>query len=206
MVDAERIEIASSADVAQSQILRLYFVVDRMTTALSITLRSCRTLPGQLYESNLSRAASLSVQARAGRVCGGSVRGSSSINSFDVAAPLAKRRNVQVRRRSADSTSPRGISRPARNRPESRLVAAIIRTSTMISLASADGKERVSFHDSQQLGLALQSHFADFIQEQRAGVGLLKPAHMIRLGAGERSSSCGRTVGFPSARAEWRRN
>ena len=36
------------------------------------------------------------------------------------------------------------------------------------------------FENSQQLGLAVERHFADFVEKQRAGVGLLEPGRRGR--------------------------
>ena len=39
---------------------------------------------------------------------------------------------------------------------------------------SANPLERVAFQNAQELRLNLQRHLADFVEEQRASVGLLK--------------------------------
>ena len=64
-------------------------------------------------------------------------------------------------------------------------MAAITRTSTLTSSRGADRQERVAFENPQQLGLAFERQFADFVEKQRAQVGLLEEARVVAVGAGE---------------------
>src|SRR4051812_42804294 len=41
---------------------------------------------------------------------------------------------------------------------------------------AADRQERMPLQNSEQLGLTVERHLADFIEKQRSGVGLLKQA------------------------------
>ena len=50
---------------------------------------------------------------------------------------------------------------------------------------ATDGQERVAFENSQQFCLAFERELADFIEEQRAEIGLLKKADVIAIGARE---------------------
>ena len=43
------------------------------------------------------------------------------------------------------------------------------------------------FQNAEQLGLAVERHLADFVEEQRAGVGLLEQAGVVGVGPGERA-------------------
>ena len=43
------------------------------------------------------------------------------------------------------------------------------------------------FQNPQQLGLAVERHLADFVEKERAGVGLLEQADVVGVGAGERA-------------------
>ena len=57
-----------------------------------------------------------------------------------------------------------------------------------IHLHRALGADRIDFaflQRAQQLDLHVQAQFADFVQEQRAAVGLLEFAQMLVGGAGE---------------------
>src|SRR6185437_13114294 len=47
--------------------------------------------------------------------------------------------------------------------------------------------ERVSFQDTQQLGLCADGHLADFIEKDRAVVGGLELANLLLRRAGERA-------------------
>ena len=75
-------------------------------------------------------------------------------------------------------------------------MAAITRTSTRDFLRAADGQERMPFQNAQQLGLALQRHLADFVEEQRAQVGLLEEADVVAVGAGERAGFVAEELAF----------
>ncbi len=65
------------------------------------------------------------------------------------------------------------------------MVAAIIRTFDLERLIAADPLELLFLQDAQQLGLGLQTHVADFVQEQRAAVGRLELALAPRRRAGK---------------------
>ena len=51
----------------------------------------------------------------------------------------------------------------------------------------ADRQERVAFQNPQQFRLAFERQLADFVEKQRAQVGLLEKAHVVAIGAGERT-------------------
>ena len=46
-----------------------------------------------------------------------------------------------------------------------------------------DRQKRMAFQNSQQLRLAVERQLADFVEKQRARVGLLKVAHVIAIRA-----------------------
>ena len=52
------------------------------------------------------------------------------------------------------------------------------------------------FQNSQQFGLAFERHFANFVQKQRAAVGLLEEADVIAVGAGERARFVAEQLAF----------
>ena len=54
-------------------------------------------------------------------------------------------------------------------------------------LRAADPLERHFLKHAQQLGLDLQVDVADFVEEQRAAVGLLEPSDPIAVGPRERA-------------------
>ncbi len=49
----------------------------------------------------------------------------------------------------------------------------------------ADGLEALLFERAQHLGLRAQAHVADFVEEERAAIGLLKLADLVLVGTGE---------------------
>src|SRR5262245_58411423 len=51
----------------------------------------------------------------------------------------------------------------------------------------ADWQEGVAFENSQQFGLAVERHLANFVKEEGAGVSLREEAGVIGLGASERA-------------------
>ena len=57
--------------------------------------------------------------------------------------------------------------------------------------------------DAQDLGLRVGAHVADFVEKQRAAIGLLEPADPLLVGAGERAllvaEELGLEEGFPGA-------
>ena len=55
-------------------------------------------------------------------------------------------------------------------------VAAMIRTCTEIVLLLADPLKLAVLQERQELGLRLERHVADLVQEQAAAVGNLEPA------------------------------
>ena len=57
----------------------------------------------------------------------------------------------------------------------------------MIGLVAAHRREALLVERAQNFGLRLQAHVADFIQEQRAAVGLLELAFLVGGGAGKRA-------------------
>ena len=56
------------------------------------------------------------------------------------------------------------------------MVAATTRTSTSIALVAAELGELAVLQHVQQLGLQRRLHLADFVEHQRAAVGLLELA------------------------------
>src|SRR5262249_46900563 len=52
-------------------------------------------------------------------------------------------------------------------------------------LRRPDRQERMAFENAEQLGLTRRGEFADFIQEERAQIGLLEEADVIAVGASE---------------------
>ena len=61
----------------------------------------------------------------------------------------------------------------------SLLLAAMIRTSTLMSSRPPDPKELVVLQDVEELRLQTEGHLADFIEEQGAPVGELEPARLL---------------------------
>ena len=61
---------------------------------------------------------------------------------------------------------------------------------------AADALHLPLFQDAQQLGLHHQRHVADFVQEQRAAVGLFEFAQVPGGGAGERALLMAEQLGF----------
>ena len=66
-------------------------------------------------------------------------------------------------------------------------VAATRRTSARQGLVRADALKRPLAEKSQQLDLDRRVNFADFVQEQRAALRLLKPPDAPFVSAGERA-------------------
>ena len=52
---------------------------------------------------------------------------------------------------------------------------------------AAEPLELVLLQHAQDLGLRARAHVADFVEEQRAAVGLLEAADALAIGAGERA-------------------
>ena len=52
---------------------------------------------------------------------------------------------------------------------------------------AAEALELVLLQHAQDLGLRVRAHVADFVEEQRAAVGLLEAADALLVGAGERA-------------------
>ena len=63
----------------------------------------------------------------------------------------------------------------------------MMRTSTLIGCAAADALELALLEHAQQLGLGLEGHLADLVEEERAAVGQLEAADASVDGAGERA-------------------
>ena len=66
-------------------------------------------------------------------------------------------------------------------------MAAITRTSTLMVRADPTPLDLALLEHAQHLGLRLQAHVADFVEEDRAAVGLLELADLLLGGAGERA-------------------
>ena len=62
----------------------------------------------------------------------------------------------------------------------------------------------MAFQNSQQLGLAFEGQLADFVEEQRAAVGLLEEADVIAVGAGECAGLVAEQLAFHQLGREWR--
>ena len=67
----------------------------------------------------------------------------------------------------------------------SRLVAAMMRTSTSMVVGAADALEAALLEEPQQLRLQRRAELADLVEEQRAAGCRLEPAGLVRPGAGE---------------------
>ena len=76
----------------------------------------------------------------------------------------------------------------------------------LLSPRASQSFELLFLEDAKQLRLQLQWNVADLVQKERALVGEFKTADPLRNCAGECTSSRGRTVRFPAAPSEWRRN
>ena len=63
-------------------------------------------------------------------------------------------------------------------------------------LGGPDRQERMPFQNAQQLGLPFEGHFADFVEKQRAQIGLLEIAGMVAVGAGERAGLVAEQLAF----------
>ena len=94
----------------------------------------------------------------------------------DVAAAVAQRRNGDRETRSAGNTDPRGTCPSPTISSRLRLVAAMMRRSTLTGRDAADALEGLLLQHAQQLGLHRQAQFADLVEEDRAAVGHLEPA------------------------------
>ena len=109
---------------------------------------------------------------------------------------LAQRRHVNVHDVDA-------VEEVLRNAPvatscsRSRLVAEMMRTSTRIGPSvAADGLNLAALEESQQFGLHLQAHLADFVEEDRAAVRRFEPPHAIAVGAGEAAADVPEELGL----------
>ena len=71
---------------------------------------------------------------------------------------------------------------------------------------AADRLDDLLLQHAQHLGLRLQAHVADLVEEDRAAVGQLELAAAVGDGAGERAAARGRTARTRSAPREWRRS
>ena len=102
-----------------------------------------------------------------------------SISTFDVVAAIAQRRQVQLEHAEAI------VQVFAKSFVADVLLQILIRGGDDAHidadfLGRADGQERMAFQNSQQLGLAFQRQLADFVEKQRAQVGLLEEARCDR--------------------------
>ncbi len=71
---------------------------------------------------------------------------------------------------------------------------------------TSDADDFTVLHDAEQTNLRGERELADFVEEQRAAVGLLEPALAPRLRAGEGARPRGRTVPSRSTRRRSRRS
>ena len=84
--------------------------------------------------------------------------------------------------------------RSSRNRParisacRSLFVAARTRASTVMRVGAADRLHRLFLEDAQHLGLRLEAHVADLVEEDRPAVGDLELAAPVGHRAGERAA------------------
>ena len=78
----------------------------------------------------------------------------------------------------------------------SLLVAASTRASTVIRAGAADRLHRLLLQHAQHLGLRLQAHVADFVEEDRAAVGDLELAPPVVDRAGEGAAHVAEQLAF----------
>jgi hypothetical protein len=64
-------------------------------------------------------------------------------------------------------------------------VAATTRTSSEIGVQPAHALQHALLQDAQHLGLGLEGHVADLVEEDGAALGRLEAAHPARVGPGE---------------------
>ncbi len=104
----------------------------------------------------------------------------------DIVLALTQRRNLQVDDVQAiEKVFAEAASRTSSAR--SRLEVAMMRMLTGDGLAAADAVDHALLDGAQELRLQAHFHFADFIEEQRAAVGLFELADAAGDGAGERA-------------------
>ena len=93
-----------------------------------------------------------------------------------------------------------------RRRPRSRCVAAMMRTSTLMSLVSPRRRMCSSWSDAQELHLQVERQLADLVEEERAAVGLLEEAAAVGRGVGEGALACARRARSRAGSRGWRRS
>ncbi len=72
----------------------------------------------------------------------------------------------------------------------------MMRMSTLTGCGAADAVDLALLDRAQQLGLQPRIHLADFVEQQRAAVGLLELADAPRDGAGEGALLVAEQFGF----------
>jgi len=89
--------------------------------------------------------------------------------------------------RLSDKTGPLGTAFSRPPVPMSYWWPQLIRTSVLITAFATNSRKILLLVIPENLALHREWHLADFIQEQRATIALLKPSNPHRCGAGERS-------------------
>ena len=107
-----------------------------------------------------------------------------STSSADVVAAIAQRRQEQLEHAEAI------VQVLAKSLVADVLLQVLIRGGDHADVdvdffGRADGQEWMAFENAQQLGLAFEGQLADFVEKQRAEVGLLEVAGVIAVGTGE---------------------
>ena len=105
----------------------------------------------------------------------------------DVVLPLAQRRHLDRDDVQAVVQVLAELARLATICVRSRLVAAMMRTSTRSVRVPPRRSNSCSCSTRRILACVLGAHVADFVEEQRAAVGLLEPADALLVRAGERA-------------------
>ncbi len=104
----------------------------------------------------------------------------------DVFATVAQRRQLQAHH--IEAMQQVGTEFPLRDQPFQVLVGGSDHAHIhMDQFAATDAEEFALGQHAQQAGLQRQRHVADFVEEQRAAVGLLEPADVAALRTGERT-------------------
>ena len=128
-----------------------------------------------------------------------------SIKQRDVVAAVAKRRQVQLEHAEAI------VQVFAEAFVADVLLQVLIRGGDDADIDAdffgrADGQKRMAFENAQQLGLAFERQLADFVEKQRAQIGLLEEADVVAIGAGERAGFVAEELAFHEVGRESRRS
>ena len=135
------------------------------------TLRSSRTLPGQLWRRRRSSSSGVDRERAAAANCRDEVLD----QQRDVVGALAQRRHAACAPRPAGSRDPRGSGLAATSARRLRLVAATTRTATLLRSRSPPTRaHRAACRARAAARLQLGRQLADLVEEQRAAVGLAR--------------------------------